>query len=76
MKIGVIKRKGTQRRRIIDKALRSGRFDQVQDVLVDAAIPNKLRQKLGAIHPCFMGGEYLPGYLEGDIHGSEFCGLP
>ena len=29
--------KGTQRRRIIDKALRSGRCDQVQDVLVDAA---------------------------------------
>ena len=56
--------KGTQRRRIIDKALRSGRFDQVQDVLVDAEIPNKLRQKLGAIHPCFMGGEYLPGSLE------------
>ncbi|MDA7670599.1 hypothetical protein N8592_01095 [Verrucomicrobia bacterium] len=58
--------KGKERRRIIDKALRSGRFDQVQDVLVDAEIPNDLRQKLGAIHPCFMGGEYLPGYLESE----------
>ena len=58
--------KGTERRRLIDQALRLGRFDQVEDVLVDSEISNDLRQKLGAIHPCLMGGEYLPGYLEGE----------
>ena len=58
--------KGTQRRRIIDTALRMGCFDQVADALVDSEISKELRRKLGAIHPCFMGGEYLPGYLEGE----------
>ena len=58
--------KGTERRKLIDEALKNGRFDKVEDALVGAELQSGLRDRLGSIHPHFMGGEYLPGYDDGE----------
>jgi len=58
--------KGTERRSLIDDALKKGRFDTVENELVGSGLSEDVRQTSGAIHPRFMGGEYLPGYLDGE----------
>ena len=57
---------GTERRRIIDQALASGQFDQIPEALTGVEVSSTLKRHLGRIHPCLMGGEYLPGYLPGE----------
>ncbi len=44
----------------IRAALQRGELDSLPDTLQQAALDNGTRQRLGAIHPDFMGGEYLP----------------
>ena len=58
--------KGTERRKLIDEALRNGNFDLIEDELIGSEVSHDLRNSLGAIHPHLMGGEYLPSYLEGE----------
>ena len=58
--------KGTERRKLIDNALKDGRFDKVEDTLVGAELQSGLRDRLGSLHPHFMGGEYLPEYEDGE----------
>ena len=57
---------GSERRRIIDQTLARGQFDQIPEALTGAEVSPTLRRHLGRIHPCLMGGEYLPGYLSGE----------
>ena len=57
--------KGTERRRLIDRALRNGQFESIDDELLGSEVSTETRDRLGAIHPSLMGGEYLPGYLRG-----------
>jgi hypothetical protein len=54
--------KGKRRRQILAKALAEGQFEKVSEEIQTAEISNELRDRLGRIHPSFMGGEYLPGY--------------
>lgn len=54
--------KGKRRRELLSKALAEGQFERVSDDIQAAEISNELRDRLGRIHPSFMGGEYLPGY--------------
>ena len=58
--------KGTERRKLVDEALRNGNFDLIEDELIGAEVSYELRNSLSAIHPHLMGGEYLPSYLEGE----------
>ena len=58
--------KGTERRKLVDEALRNGNFDQIEDELIKSEVSYELRNSLGAIHPHLMGGEYLPSYLDGE----------
>lgn len=59
--------KGTVRRRILRKALEGS----TPEVPVDPLLPDELttedREAWGRVHPSFMGGEYLPEYLAGEV---------
>jgi hypothetical protein len=55
--------KGTKRREMIRDFYEQGRLDQLVPVLAADELGDKDREGLGAIHPSFMGGEYLPSYL-------------
>lgn len=59
--------KGENRRRMILDYAAAGRLDELEPDLLEAEIDEGLRARLGRIHPSFMGGEYLPGYLPGEV---------
>jgi hypothetical protein len=58
---------GEVRHGLIQQALDSGAADIPPASLLSPEISPGLRDCLGAIHPSFMGGEYLPGYLRGEV---------
>lgn len=51
--------KGTLRRKLLRKALESGKLDQVPPAARESALDEVNRQMIGRIHPLYMGGEYL-----------------
>ena len=55
--------KGTQRRNMIKDYWDQGKFELLDETLLKDELDQKERDELGEIHPSFMGGEYLPGYL-------------
>ena len=55
--------KGTQRREMIKNFWDQGNFDLLDDTLLKDELDDNERESLGAVHPSFMGGEYLPEYL-------------
>jgi hypothetical protein len=59
--------KGTERREIILQHAAAGELDQVDEDLVGEEVSELVRNFLGRLHPSFMGGEYLPGYLPGEV---------
>lgn len=52
--------KGRMRREAIKDALEKGEIDTIPDEIKAAELDSEERQRLGRIHPMFMGGEYLP----------------
>ncbi len=56
--------KGEARRRLVRKSLEAGR--DVPEWLLDPLLEEETRHYLGAIHPLFMGGEYVPPDLPGE----------
>src|SRR5262245_57399720 len=58
---------GTKRREIIRDFYEQGRLDQLVPVLAADELSDEDREGLGAIHPSFMGGEYLPGYRRNEV---------
>jgi hypothetical protein len=54
--------KGTRRREMITDFFRQGRLDELAQELSSDELSDEARERLGRIHPTFMGGEYLPGY--------------
>jgi hypothetical protein len=44
-----------------------GRLDQLVPVAAADGLSDEDREGLGAIHPSFMGGEYLPGYRRAEV---------
>lgn len=52
--------KGARRRRIIREAIARGELESVPAEMLGDDLPAELRSYIGAIHPSFMGGEYLP----------------
>lgn len=59
--------KGTERRAMIRSYFESGRMDEFSADLLPAALDADTRDRIGRIHPAFMGGEYLPNYWPGEI---------
>jgi hypothetical protein len=52
--------KGAHRRRLIRDAVARGELESVPAEMLGDDLPAELRSYIGAIHPSFMGGEYLP----------------
>ena len=44
-----------------------GRHDEVMGLLADGGISERDRKALEAMHPMFMGGNYLPDTAEGEV---------
>ncbi len=58
---------GTARRAMITDFWEAGQFDQLENGLLEDELDVETRQRLGAFHPFFMGGEYLPERLPGEV---------
>lgn len=63
-RVAVAKIKGTARRGAVLRSLLEGSPSPPEDLLAPS-LPDDVRAQLGALHPAYMGGEYLPD-LEGD----------
>lgn len=59
--------KGTRRREMITDFFRQGRLDELAEELSSDELSDEARERLGRIHPTFMGGEYLPGYRANEV---------
>jgi hypothetical protein len=59
--------KGTNRRRMIEDYWRRGLLEELDPVLLQDTLSDEQRRGLSRIHPSFMGGEYLPDYLSGEV---------
>ena len=59
--------KGTNRRQMITDFWNQGRFSELDPILMADSISTEVRRELGAIHPSFMGGEYLPDFLPTEV---------
>ena len=58
---------GENRRQMITDYWVSGRIDELDVSLLHDEVDDDTRTKIGRIHPSFMGGEFLPPYLAGEI---------
>jgi hypothetical protein len=58
--------KGTWRRDILAMAVEEDRLTEVDPFFTRVSLDNEDRRARGAVHPAFMGGEYLP-----DFHNDE-----
>jgi hypothetical protein len=55
--------KGRNRRQMIRDYWAQGRLEDLDDSLLQPELSEDQRDRLGRIHPSFLGGEYLPSYL-------------
>lgn len=58
---------GKARRQMIRDFWNAGAIDQLEDTLLKDDLDTAERESLGRIHPFFMGGEYLPQRLPGEV---------
>lgn len=64
---------GENRRRMITDYWHAGKLEELDAALLrDEATPGTVG-RLGRIHPSFMGGEYLPTYLPGEVEIARIC---
>ena len=59
--------KGDFRQRAVKDAIAAGELDKVPSPIFADEISDELRHFAGSINPSFMGGEYLPSYLENEV---------
>jgi hypothetical protein len=52
---------------MITDFFREGRLDELAQELASDELSDEARERLGRIHPTFMGGEYLPGYRANEV---------
>lgn len=64
---------GENRRRMIRDSWRAEKLDQLDEALLADQLPDDRREALGRIHPSFLGGEFLPGYLPGEVEIARIC---
>lgn len=65
--------KGENRRQMILDYAAQGRLEDLAQDLLKGEIDETTRQRLGRIHPSFMGGEYLPSYLPREVEIARIC---
>jgi hypothetical protein len=58
---------GQNRRQMITDYWNAGKLDELDPALLRDGSDEDLRRRLGRIHPSFLGGEYLPPYLPGEV---------
>jgi hypothetical protein len=54
--------KGRRRRQMVRDLYAAGKLEGLSDILLSDSLDDEARNRLGLIHPTFMGGEYLPDY--------------
>lgn len=59
--------KGEARRRVIHFRVAHEDRSVLADPMSDSSLPDAEREAAGAVHPCFMGGEYLPNLLPREV---------
>ena len=64
---------GENRRQMIKDYWERGQLDQLSPKLLSDSADAETRVGLGRIAPCFMGGEYLPEYLLGEVEIARIC---
>jgi len=64
---------GENRRRMITDYWNAGRLEDLDTALLNDELDEDTRTSLGRIHPSFMGGEYLPSLLPGEVEIARIC---
>ena len=64
---------GENRRRMITDYWNAGRLEELDGALLRDEPDEESKLRLGRIHPSFMGGEYLPHYLVGEVEIARIC---
>ncbi len=59
--------KGTWRREVLTIAVAEDQLNEVDPFFTKISLDNEERRARAAVHPTFMGGEYLPDFEEGEI---------
>jgi hypothetical protein len=59
--------KGTQRRESLTAAIEQDRLSDLKPFFTQTSLSAEDRRARAAIHPSFMGGEYLPDFEEGEL---------
>ena len=59
--------KGTQRRESLKAAIEQDALNELDPFFTQTSLSAEDRRARAAIHPSFVGGEYLPDYLEGEL---------
>jgi hypothetical protein len=65
--------KGENRRRMVIDFWNAGQLERLDEVLLQDELGEEERRGLGRIHPSFLGGEYLPVYLPGEVEIARIC---
>lgn len=65
--------KGENRRQMIRDYWAQGRLEELDDSLLRDSLDEESRQRLGQIHPSFMGGEYLPNAADDEVEIARVC---
>jgi hypothetical protein len=64
---------GENRRQMITDYWNAGKLEELDPALLADEPSDDVRKSLGRIHPSFMGGEYLPPYLPGEVEIARIC---
>lgn len=64
---------GENRRRMITDYWNADRIEDLDSSLLNDELDEDTRTSLGRIHPSFMGGEYLPPLLLGEVEIARIC---
>lgn len=59
--------KGAERRKHIRSLIDTDRLDLLEDLVASSSLAPEVRRFTGRIHPWFMGGEYLPDQMKGEV---------
>ena len=64
---------GENRRQMIIAYWDAGKIEELDAELLETDLGDETRERLGQIHPSFMGGEYLPLSLPGEVEIARIC---
>jgi len=64
---------GENRRQMITDFWKADCLEQLDPALLSDELDEGTRDSLGRIHPSFMGGEYLPTLLDGEVEIARIC---